>query len=107
MALDKDAGAVPDAIEKLMSVSTTEYVKSIEAFAGPVAARTAALGEPVRLEVGGGRAVIAYAPQPGVRLGGLLELPRARVSITFEGLTAGERTGFLRAFDIAFQRGGG
>ena len=42
-----------------------------------------------------------------MRLGGLLQLPRAKVSLKFRDVTPEQREQFLRVFDVAFQRGGG
>ena len=50
--------------------------------------------------------VITVSPLPPRRLG-LVEIQRSRVTLAFHGLDAGERDGFLRQFDRAFQRGGG
>lgn len=61
-----------------------------------------------KIGLGQGHVVIRYEPLEGVRLGGLLALPRAKVTLNFtpEVLPA-ERTAFARRFDISFQRGGG
>ncbi|MDX2288576.1 MAG: hypothetical protein NW217_07115 [Hyphomicrobiaceae bacterium] len=90
-----------------MSLSLPEYTKSIEAFAGPEARQQAAAGLPVIVPIGAGTATITYEALPGVRLGGLLELPRAAVAVAFSGTMAADRVTFMQAFDIAFQRGGG
>ena len=60
-----------------------------------------------RFELSPGYVDVNYASQPGVRLGGLLELPRAVVTINFDGVTDAARTRFLHTFEMAFQRGGG
>jgi hypothetical protein len=36
-----------------------------------------------------------------------LELPRALVSLSFDGITAHDQQVFLKRFDFQFQRGGG
>lgn len=87
-----------------MSVSPAEFAASWRAFdasPAPVA------GAPARLRVGGGLVVIAFEPQAGVRLGGLLALPRAVVTFSFDGVEAAARDALLAKFDRAFQRGGG
>lgn len=50
---------------------------------------------------------ITFEALPDARLGGLLHLPRARVTLHFEGVPEASRVEFLRRFDLAFQRGGG
>ncbi len=94
-------------IEKTMSLSHEEFANSMEQFAGPQAGRQARNGAAVAVEQAGVRAQISYEPLEGVRLGGLLALPRAKVTVSLdEGPEATQRE-FLRRFDIAFQRGGG
>ena len=41
------------------------------------------------------------------RLGGLLALPQARITLELGRVEPARRTAFLRLFDQAFQRGGG
>lgn len=91
-------------LEKLMSVSRAEFEASWQAF-DP--SPPPSLGSPVRLAVGGGVAEIAFEARAGVRLGGLLELPRAVVSFAFDGVAPDAREALVARFDRAFQRGGG
>ena len=58
-------------------------------------------------KAGQGTALIRYQSQPGVKLGGLLQIPRAVVTIAFDNASEADRTAFLRRFELAFQRGGG
>lgn len=98
----------PQRQEKLMSLSRSEFVNSIKAFAGQDAALQADGQGLVQLPVGqGGTAEITYVALPGATLGGLLKLPRAQVSIAFDGCSSEERAAFMRRFDTSFQRGGG
>ncbi len=91
-----------------MSISRSEFVNSIRAFAGGDAAAQAEGQGVVQLPVGpGGTAAISYTALPGATLGGLLQLPRAQVAIAFDGCGSEERAAFMRRFDMAFQRGGG
>lgn len=91
-------------LEKLMSLSRTEFEASWAAFAaGPAPAP----GMPVRLAAGAGAVAIGFEPRPGVRLGGLLELPRAVVTFDFIGVDAAGQAELIGRFDRAFQRGGG
>jgi hypothetical protein len=50
---------------------------------------------------------IAYKSLPTRVLGGLLEVPRGEVAISFQGYSEDERTAFLQRFDRSYQRGGG
>lgn len=93
-----------DRLQKLMSVSRAEFEASWRAFdASPPPTE----GLPARLMVGEGVAEITFEAQAGVRLGGLLELPRAVVSFSFDGVEGQARDVLLVRFDRAFQRGGG
>jgi hypothetical protein len=89
-------------VEKLMTLSRAEFAMSVAALAPEGCG-----ANPARVPLGSGWVCICYEALPGVRLGGLLELPRARVIIEFDKASAAEREEFLRRFDIAFQRGGG
>lgn len=95
--------ATPDAIAKLMSLTEAEFRQPL-----------ARLGTPEEISplqfcfaIGSGVVTISFEPVRGVRLGGLLELPRACVRLAFDGMTAIEKSEFLRAFELTFQRGGG
>ena len=91
-------------VVRLMSVTPAEFARSLavldpQAYLDP--AGTA------RVQVAGSRASVHLEVLPERRLGGLLALPQARVSIAFDDGTAGQRQAFLDLFDLAFQRGGG
>lgn len=91
-------------VEKLMSISRSEFEaawRTFDASAAPAA------GAPARLPAGAGAVEIAFEPRSGVRLGGLLELPRAVVIFTFHGVDPEPRDRLIARFDRAFQRGGG
>lgn len=89
-------------VEKVMALSPGEFATTIAALApaGPTA-------KSVQVPLGSGSVAIRYEALPGVRLGGLLELPRASVTLTFDNVSEAEREAFVRRFDVAFQRGGG
>ena len=89
--------------ERVMSISAKEFAASI-ALTG--AHRIGSNGA-VIFDVGKGHAEITFQELPGVRLGGLLHLPRAKVCLKFRDVSPQEREQFLRLFDVAFQRGGG
>ena len=92
-----------DRIEKLMSLTPSEFAAS----AARLANRDIAPGESVSEALGTGRVEISCAPSASVRLGGLLELPRAVVTISFHDVSDDDREAFMRRFELAFQRGGG
>lgn len=96
----------PTTIEKIMTLSAGEFAKSLAAFAG---ADVVVADGRARMPVGtgGGAAEIVFVPLPPRRVGGLLELPQAKVAITMRNVPASDAEAFLRRFDIAFQRGGG
>lgn len=98
--------ATPEAasVTQLMSLSPGEFQKSILALD---AAAVALTNGHYRLNVPPGQVEIGYAALPSVKLGGLLELPRANVTLAFDGLSGHSREAFLKRFEIAFQRGGG
>jgi hypothetical protein len=92
-------------IEKLMALTLAEFQRTIAPLTGgPLAPglQSADIGVP-----GGGIVTIAYDPRPSVRFGGLLDMPRAVVSLTFANVTGADQTAFLARFDLAFRRGGG
>ncbi len=87
-----------------MSLSAAEFATSI-AIMGPC--RNSYTGAKV-FELPSGTVEISFEVIAGVRLGGLLALPRAKVTLKFaHSLTPSDRAAFVRRFDIAFQRGGG
>lgn len=90
-------------IDKTMSLSRTEFRKSVGFFMETSPPDV----DSITMPAGAGSAVITYSPIEGVTLGGLLALPRATVSIEFDGVDDKEREQFMHRFDIAFQRGGG
>lgn len=91
-------------LEKLMSISRTEFELSWASFD---TSPPPAPGSPARLPVGSGHVEISFEPRPAVRLGGLLELPRAVVTFVFDGVEPAERARIVDRFDRSFQRGGG
>ena len=91
-------------IVKTMALTRAEFERSVCVLLGPDAPVDGPL---VRAAVISGSVGVRFEPLPGVRLGGLLELPRAKVTLEFDGIDATRRDDFLRRFDFAFQRGGG
>lgn len=85
-----------------MSLSLREFQHCLEPLTrSPVTDITA------QLPLASGRVTISYEARPSVRYGGLLEIPRAVVSLTFTGVTPEQQAAFLKSFDFTFQRGGG
>lgn len=91
-------------IVQTMTLSRDEFDKSIAALD---AEAKADVSGGYKLAAGQGQVIIRYSALPGVTLGRLLALPRAEVSLDFEGLSGPEREAFFRRYEIAFQRGGG
>lgn len=96
--------SAPHAITKIMSASEHEFERSLAIVLGRDV-RAAEL--PLTVALGAGCVIISRQPLEGVRLGGLLALPRSAVSLTFKDTQELEREQFLARFDLAFQRGGG
>ena len=91
-------------IRKTMALSRGEFEASLAALGGEP--RRCNDGS-VRLPLGGGTVAIVYRLLDPVRLGGLLELPRAEVTLVFNEVDDANARAFLRRFELAFQRGGG
>ena len=91
-------------IEKIMSITRTEFEASLTGL-DPVAQLDA--DGIVRVTHAAGHGLIRFEALPKRRLGGLIHMPQARVTIDLAALPAPERSAFLRRFEIAFQRGGG
>ena len=90
-------------VEKLMSLSLREFQHSLQPLVGhPIGDVTA-----IEIVLPQGGVAIQYKPRPSVCLGGLLDMPRALVTLTFSDVPPDQQVAFLRRFDLAFQRGGG
>lgn len=97
--------AAPGSVEKIMSLDLAEFHRSV---------KTLAPGVPLEdgqtdfiIPADKGKVRIVYEPLERATLGGLLALPRARVTLHLDELGAAERRAFLTRFERAFQRGGG
>jgi hypothetical protein len=93
----------PATIEKLMSLTQQEFIDTL-----------ARLGTSEKLadgsqsfQMSNGTVRVSYTAQPGVTLGGLLALPRAKVLLAFDSVDEKTRAEFLKRFEFTFQRGGG
>lgn len=94
----------PSRVERLMTLSEAEFIRSIAALLPPGSAVENGCAVAT---LGSGRVTITYEPLTSLRLGQSLQLPRARIVLAFEEAVAAEREAFLARFDLAFQRGGG
>lgn len=94
----------PAPVEKIMSLGPAEFERSLHVLAPD--AKLDANGR-VILEHPPGQVELTFEPLPSQTLGGLLALPRARITLDFTGLALGDADAFLQKFDRAFQRGGG
>ena len=99
-----ETGGQADSIVKTMSMTEREFEAGCQRLAAP---GDCVGGQAAKVAVATGLAHIRYEPLEGVTLGGLLKLPRARVTISFENVTRKDQAAFVRRFDVAFQRGGG
>jgi hypothetical protein len=66
-----------------------------------------ATNQTATFRIGAHVATIRFEELPPRRLGGLVVLPQARVTLDLTTVPESDRARFLRSFDIAFQRGGG
>ena len=88
-----------------MSLDLREYHRSLKTLSPDIPLDEAQTDIGITAE--GGDVRIVYEPLEKVTLGGLLALPRARVTLHLEELDEAERRAFLARFDKAFQRGVG
>ena len=95
---------VPGMIEKIMSIKLSEF----EAGLGRLdpAAPATNTGGTYLIPNTAGVSITFEKLEPAV-LGGLMRLPRAKVTLNLEALDAPARITFLNFFDQTFQRGGG
>ena len=93
-----------DRVEKLMSLTLREFQYTLAPIAASPLEQHATT---VELPLVTGHVSIAYEARPSVRYGGLLDIPRALVTLTFQGVPPDDRTAFVKRFDLTFQRGGG
>lgn len=89
---------------RVMSLSTAEFAASIAKLGTHL---TTTAGHPVFDLAPAGRVTVSFEPVAPKTLGGLLVLPQAIVTLTFEDATDAACDAFVHRFDIAFQRGGG
>lgn len=108
-----DNGSPPSVVEKIMSIRRDEFEAGLARLAGqPVRGMVDLSTAAVRYELVAtgftpNRVDCAFFELPGVVLGGLLQLPRARILLDLCALPGPSRERFLARFDLNFQRGGG
>lgn len=103
-----EAGGPESAVELIMSITPAEFETGLERFTGASIQRVQggayALTRP---DLGAHLVRCVFEPLPDVLLGGLMRLPRARVTLFTGDMPADARVAFLALFDRTFQRGGG
>lgn len=92
-------------VEKVMSLGLADFHRSLRTLVPDIA--LAEDQKSVSISADGTAVTITFEAQDSATLGGLLVMPRARVTLTFEGMDASAQAAFLSRFDQAFQRGGG
>ena len=98
-------GTPPERVEKIMSLDLREFHRSLRALAPGVPLEGEQRDIVILAESAEIR--IVYEPLETATLGGLLAMPRARVTLHLDELDEAQREAFLARFDRAFQRGGG
>lgn len=97
-----------DVVEKLMAINRTEFETGLERLSG---APAQAAGENHYVISWGqdspSQVKFGFEPQPDAVLGGLVRMPRVRVSLFLGALSEAEADALLFRFDRVFQRGGG
>lgn len=94
----------PFADERVMSISRSEFETSI----AMLGAHRDGENNSKFFDLPSGSVEIAFTALPSVTLGGLLALPRAKLTLKFsETVTPAGRAKFVLLFDTSFQRGGG
>ncbi len=98
-------GMPPDLVEKIMSLDLREFHRTLKTLAPDVPLKEGQTQFAV--PEANADVQIIYKPLDGATLGGLLNLPRARITLHLGALDTAQRQTFLARFDRAFQRGGG
>ncbi len=96
-----------DFVEKLMSCTRAEFETGIARLTGAPARQDAEGAYDLSAAAGGRPVTCAFTPQPDAVLGGLVRLPRVRVTLRLAALDPAARADLLARFDRTFQRGGG
>lgn len=99
-----DAKDVPGRVEKIMSITLAEFEAGLARL--DATAPATEQGGVYQIPNAPGVAIAFGKLEPAV-LGGVMRLPRARVTLQLEALDGNVRAAFLALFDRTFQRGGG
>lgn len=100
-------------VEKTMSIRPTEFEAGITRLDPEAVASATMAGGITTFSVthpatgAGGPVTITFEKLEPAVLGGLMRLPRARVTLHLDDLDADARRNVLAVFDQTFQRGGG
>lgn len=105
-----EAKPVAERVEKIMSIRPGEFEAGIARLDANASQTTS--GGITRHVVdhpaaGGAQVAITFEKLEPAVLGGLMRLPRARVTLELAELAPDARRAFLGVFDQTFQRGGG
>ena len=95
----------PERVEKLMALTLAEFHRSLKTLTPDITVEETQ--SEFVIPVDQSQVRIIFAPLETEILGGLLALPRAKVTLHLGKLDKSQRQAFLMAFDKAFQRGGG
>lgn len=95
----------PERVEKLMALTLAEFHRSLKTLAPGVSVEETQ--SEFVIPVDQSQVRIIFESLETETLGGLLALPRAKVTLHLGTLDKAQRSAFLLAFDKAFQRGGG
>ena len=98
-------GTPPVSVEKMMSLTLVEFHRGLKTLSPDVPLEDGQ--KEIVISADKAEVRIVYEPLEKATLGGLLSLPRARVTLYLDGLDEAGRQKFLARFDKAFQRGGG
>jgi hypothetical protein len=91
-------------LDREMSISREEFMRLLPHALGPL--QLSGQG-PEIIATDAGRTLRIRVSELGRRRLGILELPRIRVQMEFEGFDPSGRERFLSRFDLAFLKGGG
>ena len=92
-------------VEKVMSMTLADFHRNLKVLApqhtiGPQQKK-------IRLDLEGASAEIRFEIIDSKTYGGLLKIPRALITLSFDDSSAEARQAFVDRFDFAFRRGGG
>lgn len=91
-----------------MSITRAEFETGLRRLTGAAPATTVE-GHYLLAGIGPGDQAVrcAFEPLPDAVLGGLMRMPRVKVTLDLAALPDAARPAFIAAFDRTFQRGGG